>query len=213
MLEYLCLSHHGVKGMKWGIRHYQNKDGSLTEAGKKHYRITNYNAGGVIPKGTKLYRVSTQRDDPTFDNKKYVSTSQYDNWKWKKYIGDALKKQGQNVYVHTYTTMEDIKVASETELGKKFMDYYKRNPHMVMDSLIRTREIFPEMAKTEYSTAAKAASISMAAQTDLGKSIVTSLLGDGYGAVTDAHGRNTSYDPVILLDPNKKISRTKTERY
>ena len=27
--------HHGVKGMKWGVRHYQNADGSLTPAGKK----------------------------------------------------------------------------------------------------------------------------------------------------------------------------------
>ena len=29
------LYHHGVKGMKWGVRRYQNKDGSLTTAGKK----------------------------------------------------------------------------------------------------------------------------------------------------------------------------------
>ena len=29
------LYHHGVKGQKWGIRRYQNKDGSLTLAGKK----------------------------------------------------------------------------------------------------------------------------------------------------------------------------------
>lgn len=28
------LYHHGVKGMKWGVRRYQNKDGSLTPAGK-----------------------------------------------------------------------------------------------------------------------------------------------------------------------------------
>ena len=28
------LTHHGVKGMKWGVRRYQNKDGSLTAAGK-----------------------------------------------------------------------------------------------------------------------------------------------------------------------------------
>lgn len=33
--EYL--EHHGTKGMKWGRRLYQNKDGSLTPAGKKRY--------------------------------------------------------------------------------------------------------------------------------------------------------------------------------
>ena len=29
------LYHHGVKGMKWGVRRYQNSDGSLTSKGKK----------------------------------------------------------------------------------------------------------------------------------------------------------------------------------
>lgn len=29
--------HWGVKGMKWGVRRYQNADGSLTDAGKKRY--------------------------------------------------------------------------------------------------------------------------------------------------------------------------------
>lgn len=29
------LVHYGVKGMKWGVRRFQNKDGSLTDAGKR----------------------------------------------------------------------------------------------------------------------------------------------------------------------------------
>lgn len=32
------LYHHGILGMKWGVRRYQNKDGSLTKAGKKRYQ-------------------------------------------------------------------------------------------------------------------------------------------------------------------------------
>ena len=31
------LYHHGIKGMKWGVRRFQNEDGSLTTAGKKRY--------------------------------------------------------------------------------------------------------------------------------------------------------------------------------
>ena len=36
-MENNSLSHWGIKGMKWGQRRYQNKDGSLTPAGKKRY--------------------------------------------------------------------------------------------------------------------------------------------------------------------------------
>lgn len=43
MEEYL--SHYGILGMKWGIRRYQNKDGSLTEVGKRHYADPTNNKG------------------------------------------------------------------------------------------------------------------------------------------------------------------------
>ena len=32
------LAHHGILGMKWGVRRYQNEDGSLTEAGKRRLK-------------------------------------------------------------------------------------------------------------------------------------------------------------------------------
>lgn len=36
-MENNVLIHHGIKGMKWGVRRFQKKDGSLTPAGKKRY--------------------------------------------------------------------------------------------------------------------------------------------------------------------------------
>lgn len=43
------LYHHGILGQKWGVRRYQNADGSLTPAGKKRYTKL-YNE--MITKGT-----------------------------------------------------------------------------------------------------------------------------------------------------------------
>lgn len=39
--EDLELYHHGIKGQRWGVRRYQNADGSLTDAGRKKYNSTN----------------------------------------------------------------------------------------------------------------------------------------------------------------------------
>lgn len=38
--DELWLFHHGIKGQRWGVRRYQNTDGSLTAAGKKRYGTT-----------------------------------------------------------------------------------------------------------------------------------------------------------------------------
>lgn len=58
------LSHHGIKGMRWGVRRYQSKDGSLTNAGKKRYyaesdKVIKQNRDGslTIPRGFKFNRV------------------------------------------------------------------------------------------------------------------------------------------------------------
>lgn len=36
---YSSLSHYGILGMKWGVRRYQNKDGSLTKEGRTRYGV------------------------------------------------------------------------------------------------------------------------------------------------------------------------------
>ena len=56
------LYHWGIKGMKWGVRRYQNPDGSLTAAGKKRY--TNPD-GSLNEKGKKKFGNSVKSDAET----------------------------------------------------------------------------------------------------------------------------------------------------
>lgn len=64
-MEYV-LYHHGIKGQKWGVRRYQNKDGTLTNRGKKRYAAEADAAGykqedsrGLRYKTTKKGKIET----------------------------------------------------------------------------------------------------------------------------------------------------------
>ena len=54
------LEHHGIKGMKWGIRRFQNPDGTLTAAGKERYR--SIYAGGKGKASEEFYRKAVAKD-------------------------------------------------------------------------------------------------------------------------------------------------------
>lgn len=57
----LPLYHHGVLGQRWGVRHFQNKDGTLTQEGKNRYTDNNANSQ-ILTKGTK-FEMSTRNGE------------------------------------------------------------------------------------------------------------------------------------------------------
>lgn len=71
------LIHHGILGMKWGVRRYQNKDGSRTDAGKLRYSHDKI----VIRKGEEVQRISKiSSESPT--GRTYISFKELDNLKY-----------------------------------------------------------------------------------------------------------------------------------
>lgn len=55
------LYHHGVKGMKWGVRRFRKKDGSLTSAGKKRYQIKGATAAAYAPSLAADYAINQMK--------------------------------------------------------------------------------------------------------------------------------------------------------
>lgn len=62
------LAHHGIKGQKWGIRRFQNPDGTLTAEGRTRYLSSN---GQLTKEGKKVYNKANKTIDRTLKRIKY----------------------------------------------------------------------------------------------------------------------------------------------
>lgn len=95
------LIHHGILGMKWGVRRYQNKDGSLTSAGKKRYS-DNDNIKEAPQKNTEEPKKKSVKDMSDEELRREINRMQLEQ--------NYLRMTGQNI--------EKGKSAVEIALGK-----------------------------------------------------------------------------------------------
>ena len=95
------LIHYGILGMKWGVRRYQNKDGSLTSAGKKRYG-NNDDIKDSPQKNTEEPKKKSVKDMSDEELRREVNRMQLEQ--------NYLRMTGQNI--------EKGKSAAEIALGK-----------------------------------------------------------------------------------------------
>lgn len=72
----LYLAHHGIKGQKWGIRKYQNEDGSLTEAGMARYGVKSN--GKMSFKGKRQFKKDQANSKVLDEQEKKINQFQKD---------------------------------------------------------------------------------------------------------------------------------------
>lgn len=119
------LQHHGIKGQKWGVRRYRNRDGSLTPAGRKRYSdsASAHEHHKRVYDGKKARELSDQelRDRLNRLNmeKQYNQLTQQETYSGKKFIKDVFYGAGKQVAAEQTKKYMTIGVAFVAGLATK----------------------------------------------------------------------------------------------
>lgn len=116
------LAHHGIIGQKWGVRRYQNSDGSLTDAGRKRYGDDGQKK--VSLKGAYYGHKLEKQKKWTEANKKDIKTLNKPEWE-----KGVVNKKGETILSRdelikaAEDAVKDSK-AKEREYSKKEKEAY-----------------------------------------------------------------------------------------
>lgn len=152
------LKHFGLKGMKWGVRRFQNKDGSLTEAGKQRYSNTGELDGGGGGGGADEEDEETKKKIEEAAKKAGMTVAEYRK-KFPDKIAAMKEKDRSWKYDSSISTKDMQRMAKE---GAEFTESVSKEAHeaaMAQNSALRAgnkkRASTHGWAATQYNTLAK----------------------------------------------------------
>lgn len=131
------LAHHGIKGQKWGVRRYQNPDGSLTPEGEKRYGIKNKKSYSVKTKTGEILTYDSQKNfiKPLARlSKNYRDNiNKYYGYNIKnssgKKVGDLqleLQDDGKTTYVNWLSTNSKYEGKGYGRAGMEFVEQFAK---------------------------------------------------------------------------------------
>ena len=135
------LYHHGIKGQKWGVRRFQNKDGSSIKSGKRNNLIKDGD-GFVLKKGSIVQRISDNEEKKS-RSYMYVSFTKHDNDFYDKNFTENLStfSDVNKMYKNTYKIKKDLKIPSSDVSKKLFLQMYKDNAEELIQAMGTARRI------------------------------------------------------------------------
>ena len=166
------LYHYGVLGMKWGVRRYQNKDGSLTKAGQKRY---NKEMAKVREKNKALNNsIKTKTKLEKLDSKKKELKEKEKSFKNGKSASNMVKKDDTSTKSKRISDMSDDELRAMVNrmmLEKNSMDLQRQISSLNAQNVSTGRKIVNTVMKDVVTPALK----------DAGKNLLTKTL-NKYGS-------------------------------
>ena len=167
------LYHHGVPGQKWGVRRYQNEDGTLTAEGREHYGLVGSKERNSVRAAKKksIEAYNAYRKNKSAENKEAFKKARHEyNSKHLSYLNsDEYKFQDKNAEKNFVKDLTK-EYRNNMNLGEKIvadivtLDFVTKNYSKVMalseGNISKGKELL-KMSLIPYYSSTKAAMLEM----------------------------------------------------